>query len=204
MAEETEEYAIYLGGEQKQQEEAAPASDAQLQEKLNAQASSDLDEAEQEEEIDNDLEERYLVFRLGEHDYATALLSTREVIEPLEFREVPNTTDYFLGIANLRGEVVGLVDMGKMLGIQRNESDRNVIIVYESDSGPLGAVIDSIKGVFNISEDMIEKEANIKTKVPMEYFVGVARLEDQLIPVIELKKLLGENDMVTIRKSLVA
>ncbi|SMF49202.1 chemotaxis protein CheW [Pseudobacteriovorax antillogorgiicola] len=142
----------------------------------------------------------YLVFSLGGTSYATPLLAAREVIEVPAFRAIPNTKDYFLGIANLRGEVVGLIDLRAMLGLATERSQRNSVIIYESESGPLGAMIDEVRGVVNLEQAMITTDVSIKTSVPQKYLQGIGQLPgDELVVVLDLKHILDEDDLLTIR-----
>ena len=137
--------------------------------------------------------ERYLVFCLGGLQYATPLMAAREVIEVPSFRSIPNTKNYFLGIANLRGEVVGLIDLRAKLGLPTDRSDRNSIIIYESESGALGAMIDEIKGVINLDSKDITRDVSIKTSVPQKFLTGVGKInEKDLVIVLDLKKILDE------------
>lgn len=147
--------------------------------------------------------QRYLVFVLGENLYATPLLAAREVIEVPDFRAIPNTKDYFLGIANLRGEVVGIIDLGGMFGANEPKTDeKQSVIICESRSGPLGAKIDGIRGVVSMNESEITKEVSIKSHVPQEYIRGVGKLEsDELAIVLDLDRILDEDDFVSLKKA---
>lgn len=144
--------------------------------------------------------QRYLVFELGGNKYATPLLAAREVIEVPSFRPIPNTQDYFVGIANLRGEVIGLIDLRKMFGFEHNIHNRSSVIIYESESGPLGALIDQISGVINLDSSDISTEINIKTRVPQKYLMGIGKLPDEeLVILLELKHILQEDELLDIK-----
>lgn len=148
-----------------------------------------------------EMNQRYLVFNLSGTKYATPLLAAREVIEVPPFREIPNAKSYFLGLANLRGEVVGIIDLRKMFNLDSEAHERNSIIIYESSSGPLGAMIDEISGVVNLGGDSIAQEVNIKSNVPQKYLKGIAKLNDgELVIVLDLKNVLEEDDLVQIKK----
>ena len=111
----------------------------------------------------NSLDSRYLLFELNNTVMGTPLLDTREVIESLKTQKVPNTTDYFQGIANFRGEVLGIVNLAKMLGFKETESGRGAVIIFDTDHGPLGIEAHNIIGVKDISSDLIEKKPHIKS-----------------------------------------
>ena len=145
----------------------------------------------------------YLVFALGESNYATPLLAAREVIEVPSVRSIPNTKDYFMGISNLRGEVIGLIDLRRMLNIDTELESRNSVVIYESESGPLGAVIDNVRGVINLDQSLITAEVSIKTSVPQQYLQGIGQLPDgELVVVLDLKNILQQDDLLVLRSSL--
>ena len=160
-------------------------------------------------------EKRYLVFSVSEVSFATPLLEAKEVIEMVEYQRVPNTTEYFLGIANVRGDVVGIVDLKKMLNInfkkaetdseseeEAEAEDKSVLIIFKTNHGLLGIKVDAIKGVQNIHADQIDTEPHIKARVSHEYLLGVAKTSEQLISVIAMNRILSDDDMLTLKRSM--
>ncbi|MFK7827236.1 MAG: chemotaxis protein CheW [Oligoflexales bacterium] len=172
-----------------------------FEEEDSLQKPSELDSSREIEDI------RYLVFSVVDVVFATPLLEAKEVIEMVDYQRVPNTTEYFLGIANVRGDVVGIVDLQSMLNIQSLEKDQDskckpVLIVFKTAHGLLGIKVDAIKGVKNISANQIDTEPHIKARVAHEYLLGVAKMSEQLISVIEIKKILCDDDMLTLKRSM--
>ena len=170
--------------------------------------------SEQEQKVDKksrsfDMEDfRYLIFRLGKKNYATPLLSTREVIEPAVCTVVPNTVPYFKGIANIRGEIIGLLDLKQKFSIESdgssssNSSNKSAIVIFESSIGTLGIEIDEVIGVRAINSNQIEKNTYVKSLIPHEYLIGIAKNNSELTFVLDLKKILDEDDLVSIGKKL--
>lgn len=181
---------LHLFGDEPTEKETKPAE-------AQAQKSPPKDEGDSTDLVND---QRYLFFQIGDTILTTPLLETREVIETVEYKEIPGTTNYFLGIAKVRGEVLGIVDLGVMLGIESKEDTRKAIIVFDTEHGALGMKVDLINGVEEISNDIIEQNPHIKSKVPQEYLQGIAKVKDHLISVINLKKILTEDDMLTLRK----
>ena len=73
--------------------------------------------------------ERFLCFSLGAEEYAIPLLVVREVIAMPEYTPVPYTPPYFLGIMNLRGQVISVMDLRQKLGLKpRSDAETTVII----------------------------------------------------------------------------
>ena len=159
-------------------------------------------------EIATDLENnRYLLFSILDIVFATPLLEAKEVLEMVEYQRIPNTTEYFLGIANVRGDVIGIVDLKAMLNVKENQNEQNdlekpVLIVFQTSHGLLGIKVDAIRGVKDIDPNEIDTQPHIKARVPQEYLLGVAKTSNQLISVIAIKKILNDDDMLTIKRSM--
>ena len=155
------------------------------------------------ESTENQGDNRYLVFKLGQNQFATPLLKTREVIEPVETSGVPNTRTYFTGVANIRGEVVGIIELNEKFGINKDDDAINkhpAIILFECETGTLGVHIDAVIGVESIAASEIETSPHIKSMIPQKYLIGIAKTNMGLISVIDLKKILDEDDLVMIKR----
>lgn len=149
----------------------------------------------------NDLEadNRYLVFTVAGEGFCAPLMDVREIIEPQAVKPVPNTKPYFLGVINLRGEIVGVLDMRLRLGVEAKAHIHNVLIVYDSPAGPLAALVDRVDQVVNIDKEKLDKTPSVVTKLPLEYLIGVAQHGDRLLTTVNLKKMLAEEELVALR-----
>ena len=142
---------------------------------------------------------RYMVFRLGEERFAIDITSTREVIEVPEFRAVPNTLDYFSGYFNLRGEVIGLIDLRKKFAYKTQSNPPKIAIVFAGSRGVLAAVVDNIERIVIYSADQIEKNPAIKSRINMEYLEGISKNADYDAIFINLHKIVTEDDWIKLK-----
>jgi purine-binding chemotaxis protein CheW len=143
-------------------------------------------------------ENEYIVFCLEAQRYAVRLLDVSEVVEDLNVQAVPNTIRSFLGVANLRGKIIGVIDLKKHFEIPPNPSPQPVLIVFDTDSGPLGALVDQIFSVSKIAETKIDRKASIVSSIPAKYLLGIAQFEERLITLIDLKKILSQQELLEI------
>jgi purine-binding chemotaxis protein CheW len=152
-------------------------------------------------EEENSELQRFLEFSLGEEDYAIPLLSVREVISVPETTPIPKAPSHFLGIMNLRGQVISVVDMRTKLKIKarENNSEESVIIV-DLDGMNLGIVVDSINKVLAFSLKEINEVPEIETQVNAEYIYGVYRKEGSLTVLLNVAKVLDIKDVNAIKK----
>ena len=154
--------------------------------------------ASEDEDLGSEFENRYLVFVLNDEKFAVALASIGEVIEAPEYRQVPNTVPYFLGFFNLRGQVIGLIDLRKKFGYGDAE-EGSTAMVFECPGGMLAALVDRIDKIEIVMDEDIEKEPRIKSKLPMEYVMGVSRKECFSGVFLDLKKVLTDDDWVKVK-----
>jgi len=140
--------------------------------------------------------QRFLEFSLGKEDYAIPLLSVREVISVPETTPIPKAPSHFLGIMNLRGQVISVVDMRTKLKIKPldNNSEESVIIV-DLDGMNLGIVVDSINKVLAFALKEINDVPEIETQVNAEYIYGVYRKEESLTVLLNVAKVLDIADV---------
>lgn len=146
-------------------------------------------------------EVRYLLFRLGGELYGTPLLGVREVVEPQPCKPVPNTAPHFKGVINVRGRIVGLADLRIRFGYEPVASPQLALLLFETESGPIAAVVDAVETVLRIDEKDIETRPNIRAQVPTEFLIGIANLQGRLVTLIDLGRSLVAEDIVAIRQS---
>lgn len=145
-----------------------------------------------ETELDESAEgqENYLFFTLGEHTYATPLLSVREIIEIPTLKKVPRAADYLLGVFNLRGDVAGLIDLAARLEYPTNVGPSPAVLVFETSHGFLGARVDQVITVQQVNKSNVIKNSDIQTRIQEDYLAGFVREGDKFVIVVELAKML--------------
>ena len=121
------------------------------------------------DDIDN---QKYIVFRIGEEIYATKLLSVREVVEELPIKTLPNTIRAFKGVCNLRGQIVGVIDLSAQFKVEKSECERPVLLVFDSESGALAVEIDHIETVTIIPPEDIEAPSGLLSAVENQFIQG--------------------------------
>jgi len=127
---------------------------------------------------------RFLEFKLAEESYAVEILKIREVITLPALTEIPNAPPHVCGLMNLRGLILTVIDLRKKMKITENsqkEKEENAVIVFELGDRQVGAIVDSIEKVLNVSSDSIHpipEESQHKDSV---HFKGVIKTEDRLV-----------------------
>ncbi len=141
--------------------------------------------------------ERYLGFSLGEEEYAIPLLKVREVIAQPDVTPIPQTPNYFLGVINLRGQVITVLDLRTKLGIKPLNGPEKAVIICDLNSISLGLVVDSINSVIAPTTEDIAERPDIRNQKAMDYISAVYKREKGLVLLLDITKLFSFEDQAT-------
>ena len=134
--------------------------------------------------------EKFLVFVVGGIYFGTPLLGVREIVKPQKYQKVPQAIDSCLGAINLRGDVMGVLDLNTTFGTTAEVENGNLLI-FETQEGPIATLVDDVVSVSDIKTSDIETKPTIKSKVPMDYLIGIAKMNETLINLVDLSEVLS-------------
>ncbi len=145
--------------------------------------------------------ERYLIFEISGSLYGTPLLSVREVIEQQDIKPVPYAPSYFIGIMNLRGKVVSVIDLRKKFKVdETSERDNTYIMILDLDDTSIGVMIDKVISVQELNVDDVSFLPTVDANIDSDYLIGASRFNDKLITLVELSKLISKEEVDKFRK----
>jgi purine-binding chemotaxis protein CheW len=144
---------------------------------------------------------RYISFSLGSEEYAIPLLDVREVIAVPETTPVPFTPPHFLGIMNLRGQVISVIDLRIKLGIKPTPSTETAVIICDIGSTHLGVLVDSINSVISPQDDQLSGKPEIESQKSTEYISAIYKKSERLVLIINLRKALSTEDRKAIQSA---
>lgn len=146
---------------------------------------------------------RYLEFSLGEELYAIPLLKVREVIARPETTPVPFTPKHFLGIMNLRGQVISVLDLRDKLVIKnKNDTKETAVIIVDMDPIFLGVVVDSVNSVLTLKTSEINVTPTIESDKKTDYISGIYQKEGVLVLLLDIASALDIEDKKAISQSI--
>jgi purine-binding chemotaxis protein CheW len=160
--------------------------------------------ADDDSDFDTGEDSRYLLFKVGTDAYATPLLGVREVLETQTPKPVPNTAPHFKGLINVRGQIMGVVDLRVRFNYPEIEGPTNTLMLFETETGPIAAVVDRVDAVVKVDERDLNKNPNIRSQIPIEYLLGATTYQGNLVTLIDLNKTLCHDDYVQIQKAKIA
>lgn len=145
---------------------------------------------------------RFLTFNVGKEQFAIPLLTVREVIGMPEITPVPFTPNYFLGIMNLRGQVISVVDLRmKLTNTAAKNSAETAVIICDLGSTSLGVVVDSINAVFAPTPQEISDKPEIQSNRNTDFITAVFQRDRQLILLIDMIGILSPQDRAAMAKA---
>jgi purine-binding chemotaxis protein CheW len=149
-----------------------------------------------EKEIDNDVAKdifvRYIQFDLGSKNYAIPLSTVKEVIPFPETTPLPNAPKYFLGLMNLRGQIISVIDLRNKLNITpKIEGLEEAVIIVEFFGVGIGVVIDSINKVLSVKDGQIKEVPEVQSQINSKFISGVHQDEKSLTIMLDLPTVLN-------------
>lgn len=148
-----------------------------------------------------------LTFLLDKEVYATDISQIQEVLEYIRVTPVPRTPDFMLGVINLRGHVVPVVDLRRKFNMQITEPtvDTCIVIVDISVDGEktaMGILADAVKEVIELGFNNITRPPRIGSSIDTRYISGMGKHEDELIIILNLSKVFSSEDINEVLESV--
>jgi purine-binding chemotaxis protein CheW len=144
---------------------------------------------------------RFLSFRLGAEEYAIPLLNVKEVIAVPEFTPVPQTPGYFVGIMNLRGQIISAIDLRTKLGIKPSESEEESVIILDLQPNMLGIVVDSVNSVIAPLAGEVAEPPKIDGHKNAESITGVYTKDKSIVLILDVQRTLSKDDKNVLGKA---
>ena len=134
-----------------------------------------------------------VTFFVGDALCGMDILKVQEINKLIEMTRVPQAPEYVLGILNLRGDIVTIIDLGKKLGLKSTElSNKTRNIIVNSNEEHIGLMVEQISDVFQAEWEKVEAPPANLGDVQGKYFTGVFKTEDRLIGILDVEKVLEE------------
>ncbi len=135
-------------------------------------------------------------FKIGEAEFGVDILHVQEINKMMELTLVPNTPPFVEGVVNLRGRIIPVLNLRSRLGLELKEYDSETrIIVVEMEDKTIGFIVDEVKEVLRIPKSITEQPPDVVTGVDSEYITAIGKLEDRLIILLDLRKILSTSEI---------
>ncbi len=147
-------------------------------------------------DVSGKVEHRQCVtFRLDDESFGINVMLIQEVLRVTDIAPVPGAPDYVIGIINLRGNVVTVIDTRMRFGLPpRDFDDATRIVIIETENQTVGIVVDSVAEVVDIYSNEIETAPNVGNDETARYIEGVVSRGEELLILVDLNKLLTDDE----------
>jgi purine-binding chemotaxis protein CheW len=138
---------------------------------------------------------QWVTFKLDNETYGINVMQVQEVLRYTEIAQVPGAPTYVLGIINLRGNVVTVIDTRSRFGLNSaNVDDSTRIVIIEAEKQVIGILVDSVAEVVYLRRSEIDNAPNVGTEESAKFIQGVSNRDNELLILVDLDKLLSDDE----------
>jgi len=145
---------------------------------------------------ENDPILQWVTYQLESETYGINVMQVQEVLRITEIAPVPGAPDYVIGIINLRGNVVTVIDTRRRFGLTSKESDDHTrIIIVEVNGNVIGMLVDSVAEVVYLHQSEIDSAPNVSSDDSSRFIQGVCSRDENLLILVDVDKFLTEEEI---------
>ncbi len=138
---------------------------------------------------------QWVTFYLESEKYGIKVMQVQEVLRMTDIAPVPGAPDYVLGIINLRGNVVTVIDTRRRFGLPEKDSDDLTrIVIIESDNQVVGILVDSVAEVADLRDSQVEQAPNVGNDESSKFIQGVTHQDGNLLILVDVERLLTDEE----------
>lgn len=136
-----------------------------------------------------------IAFRISDQEFCVNVMSVREIRGWTQATTLPNTPAYMMGVINLRGAVLPIVDLSARLGMKKSEpTARHVIIVAQVSTRVIGLLVEAVSDIITVTQDNIQPVPEVSSDLERQYARGILAIDKRMICMIELGALFPEQE----------
>jgi len=141
-----------------------------------------------------------VIFQLAGEEFGVEIMQVQEIIRMPDITRIPQSPEYVGGIINLRGKIIVVINLDTRFDLHSKElDDDSRIIIVEIGENVVGMVVDSVSEVLRLSTANVEPAPEIiKAKIEADYLRGVGKLDDRLLILLDLEKVLSGEEMAQV------
>lgn len=150
--------------------------------------------------------QQYLTFGLGGEVFALETGSVREVIELVPVTRIPKTPPFMRGVINLRGHAVPVVDLRLKFEMPSAQDTVNTCIIIvdvevEGEKCFMGAIVDSVREVFEMSSDQISPPPRMGTSIRADFIKAMGKQNEEFIMILDIAKVFSPDELAVVQKA---
>ena len=149
-----------------------------------------------DDEDEDTQKDKFLTFILGKEEYGIEIKHVSEIIGIMQTTDVPDMPEFVVGVINLRGQIIPLVDVRLRFKMPfREYNDRTSIVVTKVNDISIGLIVDTVLEVMNIQEDQISQPPQMSKKQSGQYIQGLGKVGETVKIILDVDKLLFDEEI---------
>ena len=141
---------------------------------------------------------QYLTFRLAAEEYGVDILRVQEIKGWDKVTRIPHTPDFVLGVINLRGSVVPILDLRRRFGLPPTEFGPTTVVIvvrvsHAQGERTVGMVVDAVSEVYNIAAQDTKPPPGVCGSVDVIFVKGLATLQNKMLILLDIDRLIGNS-----------
>lgn len=143
---------------------------------------------------------QYLTFYLKSQSYGVPVSAVREINQLSDIVQIPKTPSFVMGVMNLRGKVIPIVDLRMKFGMDKTPHTKSTcIIVIETPLGQVGAVVDAVSEVIELTNEQIGPAPVMGEENELSFVKGMGKLNDSIIVLVDIVNALSKEEFTRIQ-----
>ncbi len=147
----------------------------------------------------------FLTFTLGAEEYGMDILKVQEIRGYDAVTAIANTPPFIKGVINLRGIIVPIVDLRIKFNLGKIDYDQfTVVIILNLGTRVVGVVVDSVSDVLTLTHEQIKAAPALSTGLDTRYIIGLGTVEERMLILVDIEKLMTSRDMELVEEAAIA
>ena len=143
---------------------------------------------------------QYVIFRVEQEEYCVEILKVQEIIRMVPITWLPRKPEYIIGVINLRGEIIPIIDLRLKFGLGKKDYSKFTrILIAQINEQLVGMIVDAVEEVLMLQSDQIEHEPEmISSSRSSDYIQGIAKIEERVIIILDIARVLSRDDVLNL------
>ena len=159
--------------------------------------------AESSGPVTSHMANEFLTFRLGGEEYGIEILKVQEIRGYDSITQIANAPEFIKGVVNLRGIIVPIIDMRIKFRLGTADYDQFTVVIILNVAGRvMGIVVDGVSDVLTLEAEQMRPTPGFGSVIDTEYIMGLGTVEERMLILIDIEKLMGSSDMGLIEQTI--
>lgn len=137
-------------------------------------------------------------FKIGSEEYGIDILQVQEILKIPKVTKLPKSSRHILGVIDLRGRVIPIIDLGKKFGIIADLSNSSRAVVVDIEGKQVGLAIDSVSHVIKVDSGEIEPPPPVVKGISGKYIIGIAKLKTGFVVILDINQIFSSEEIMSL------